>query len=258
MSRSNPVDTQPNPATAWLEWKGKDGHLQYWDKQKEENVIVKLPFTFILLDRLATVRGFNKKLQSGIYSNEVRDTRSDPFVVKLFKGGIVAEGVWQDIKDRVTSRSMGGVFALNCYIAAKEGDNKLGIAAIQMSGCALGPWFEFEKEHSKAVENPNDPGGRKIQEYYAKAITITQGQRNEDGDIKFTPPVFSLKDISKESNAQAIALDKELQQYLTGYFGRTHVERTQTPAHVPPDDGHGGEAGTTEPEPEAHDDNVPF
>ena len=272
MSRSNPTSNTPNPATRWFEWKGKEGTLQYYDKTKKETIAVALPFQFILLDRTATVRGYNKKLKSGIYSNEVRDTRAEPFVVKCFAGGVVAEGVWKDIKDRVTSRSTGGCFAMNCYIAFKIGKEKeLTLGAIQVSGCALGPWFEFEKEHRRMVDNPSDPK-KKVQELYAKAVTMDRGAKNDSGEIEFVPPKFGVKDISADSNAKAIELDKQLQEYLTDYFKRSTVVRAEPSATLGRDlgvkgeaDGHG--AGDNEP-PADHDpspesvpdpeDDVPF
>jgi hypothetical protein len=252
------VDSSPNPASRRFEWKGKAGALQYYDKQKQENVPVKLPFTFILLDRTATVTGYNKKAKTGIYANEVRDTRSDPFVVKMFQGGIVAQGVWADIKDKVTSRAMGGCFALNCYMAFKDGED-LKIGVIKMSGCALGPWFEFEKEHRKLVESPS--GGDKVQEIYAKAIVMKKGEANDAGEIAFVPPVFSVAAIAEETNTAALELDGQLQSYLTGYFGKPHSERVagheaERPQADAGGDGRQEDAPENTPEPE--DSDMPF
>ena len=231
MSRSNPTDNSPNPSERWMEWKGKDGHLEFYDKAKKEAVNVPLPFTFILLDRTATVRGYNNRLKSGIYSNEVRDTRSDRFVVKLFAGGIMAEGVWADIKDKVTARSAGGVFAINNYIAFKHG-NEIKLGAIQMSGCSLSPWFDFEKEHRAPVEDPSNPG-KTIQELFARAVVMTRGTPNTSGDVPFVPPAFALTDIKPDTNAKAIELDRRLQQYLEGYFKRTKIQQVETPGETP-------------------------
>lgn len=264
MSLSRPSNRTPNPATRHFEWKGKDGHLQYYDKEAKENVIVKLPFKFLLLDRLATVTGYNKKLKSGIYSNEVRDTRSDPFIVKVFSGGIAAEGVWAEIKDKVTSRAMGGCFASNCYIAFRDG-KELALGALKLSGCALGPWFEFEKLHRKTVANPFAPDGKRIEELHAKAIVINKGKPNEEGEIAFVPPLFSLVDKTAETHAAAMKLDDELQEYLDGYFARTHVARVETdPAEAAQLDTPEDEPQTApaedagEPEWEIPSDDVPF
>lgn len=209
MSRSNPTANTPNPATRWFRWRGGDGVIEYWDKEKKEAVIVKLPFTFILLDRLNTVRGYNEKLETGIYANEVRDVRSDPLTVKLFKGNqVIANGLWSDIKDRVVAND--GKFGVNLYIGYKDGA-KMKLGAIECAGCAVSPWFDFEKQHRKAL--------------FEQAVTMARGAQAKTGSVKFYPPVYSLKEISAETNAAALELDKELQAYLADYFKRPTAEK---------------------------------
>lgn len=246
MSRSNPTEGIQNPAVRRFEWKGSKGCFVYYDKDRKENIEVASGFTFILLDRLANVRGYNKKQKMGIYSNEVRDTRSDPFVVKFYNGPVIAEGVWADIKDKVTARS--GKFGINCYVAFKLG-NELKIGSVQLTGCALGPWIEFEKAHRKRVNS----GGKLIQEIYARAIAVKSSERDTSGDVEFEKPVFSLVEISDETNRAAIELDKELQDYLAGYLKRPKVEQVEGRQEDSNDDGSQPEA----PEPLEGDDGPP-
>ena len=84
MSRSNPSVNAPNPAARWYEWNGETGTVRYYDKEAKKNIDVPLPFTFLLLDELACVKGWHDPSQSGIYSNEVRDTTKDKLLVKAF------------------------------------------------------------------------------------------------------------------------------------------------------------------------------
>ena len=112
MSRSNPQEHLSNPAVRWFEWNGEKGVIRFYDKDAKTNVDVPLPFTFLLLDQLATVRGWHDASASGIYANEVRDTTKDTLVVKSFKGGTIAEGLYKDIKadvnePRVTAKTSG-------------------------------------------------------------------------------------------------------------------------------------------------------
>ena len=214
MSRTNPnADRVPNPAECVFEWKGGDGgHLQYYDKDKKENVDVKTPFSFIVLDQLATIGGYNKKLKTGLYANEVRDTRAERLVVKYFAGDKVAEGFYADIKDTVVAKS--GHFVAKVYIAFKDGDG-LKIGAIRFQGCSLGPWFEFTKANSKAI--------------YEQGITIAKGALNEEGQIPFTPCVFALKPVSPETDTAAGKLQEELKEYLKVYFSRNVAAKTEQP-----------------------------
>lgn len=246
MSRSNPSVNIPNPSTKWFEWNSTAKCFGYWDKEKKELVLVKLPFTFIMLDRTSTVRGYNKQVGSGIYSNEVRDLREQPLIVKYFAGGEVASGFWADIKDRVVARK--GKFALNVYLAYRE-DNKLRIGCFQAVGCAVGAWIDFEKAAGKAI--------------LEKAVTCKTFVNDKSGEVEFNAPVFSLGEVTPETNAQALALDKELQEYFKGYFKRPSTDRAQSAAAQPTDASpHNEQEPPAEPEPETqpenHDPDIPF
>lgn len=172
--------------------------MAYYDKEKKESIPVKDGFTFMVLDSLSTVKGYNKKAKSGIYANEVRSTKKEPFHVKLFDGTDIAQGLWQDIKEKVSYNK--GKFASSVYIAYKDGDD-LKMGNITFTGCSLGPWIDFYKENRDAANS--------------KAVSIRKGEVDTSGDVEFTPPVFSVKDITEETNEQAKELDRQLQTYLS-------------------------------------------
>src|SRR6185503_6830295 len=148
MSRSNPTENMPNPSQRWFEWNGAEGHFRYYDKEAKQNVDMPSDFTFIVLDRLASVRGWHEQSESGIVSNEVRDTRSEPLVVRSFKGGPIATGIYQSIRDRVANA--GGRFTITAYCAFRE-DGKIKMGGIQLRGAALRAWSDFEKKNRKAI-----------------------------------------------------------------------------------------------------------
>ena len=215
MSRSNPHENgTPNPATRWFEWNGERGVVRYYDKEAKQHVEVGSDFTFILLDELATVKGWHEASLSGIYANEIRDTRQDVFIVKAFKGGVLAEGFYKDIKDRITSKAVGAQFVTNCYIAFKL-EGALAIGSMQFKGAALGAWMEFRKAHRA--------------ELITKAVRIHGYTEGKKGRIVFRVPVLSIADLSAESNAVAVALDMELQTYLKGYLSRTKRDQVAAP-----------------------------
>lgn len=244
MSRSNPQVNAPNPAARWYEWNGETGVVRYYDKDTKKNVDVPLPFTFLLLDELASVRGWHDDSESGIYSNEVRDTTKDVLVVKSFKGGTLAEGYYKAIKDRVNAQ--GGQFVANCYVASKFNGSGLTLCSIRFKGAALGAWMEFRKANRGTL--------------YDRAVRIVGFKEGKKGRIVFRVPTFELKDVSKDTNDQAVALDKTLQAYMDGYLKR----KTRDQAEAPSDDVH-GEAQEQEPPndedyqgPEVNDDDIPF
>lgn len=214
MSRSNPSEHLSNPATRWFEWNGEKGLIRYYDKEKKENVDVPLPFTFILLDELASVRGWHDPSSSGIYSNEVRDTTQEVMVVKSFKGGTLAEGKYREIKDRVNAA--GGDYNANCYIAFKQGDS-YAIGCIRFKGAALGAWMDFRKAHRNEI--------------YKKAIQVKGFTEGKKGKVVFRVPVLATNSVSAEAEARAVALDKELQEFLSGYLKRNKRDQADAVAH---------------------------
>lgn len=204
MSRSNPNLNAPNPALRWFEWNGEHGVIRYYDKDAKENVVMPMPFTYMLLDELGSVRGWHDASESGIYSNEVRDTTKDAFIVKSFKGGTLAEGLYRSVKDRINT--LGGQFVSNCYIAVRLDGNGLAICSLRLKGAALGAWMEFRKAQRKAV--------------YDQAIRITGFTEGKKGRITYRMPVFELKKVSEASNSEASTLDKQLQVWLESYLQR--------------------------------------
>ena len=212
MSRSNPTQNARNPSTRWFEWHGSKGHINYWDKEAKKKVFLDLPFTFLLLDELATVRGFHQASNSGVFANEVRDTRQETLLVKAFEGGEIASGLYAAIRDRV--KAHGGYFQASCYVAYKDGD-ALKIGNLGLNGAALQAWSEFKK-HSNGL--------------YDSAVTIAGFEDRTKGATKYRIPTFALKPTSPETNAAAVKLDAELQTFLAGYLKQPRTEQAAKPA----------------------------
>lgn len=234
MSRSNPHENGAlNPAMRWFEWNGEKGLVRYYNRDAKANVDVGSDLTFVLLDQLGSVRGWHDASESGIYSNEVKDTRQEVLVVKAFKAGVLAEGLYKDIKDRVNN--LGGQFVANCYIAFRNGGGgQLSIGSLRFKGAALGAWMEFCKTHRAHL--------------YTKAVRIQGFTEGKKGRIVFRVPVLALVDLSAQSNAEATALDVTLQEFLTGYFKRTTRDQVEQPALA---------GGEYEPPPPTDDDMPP-
>ena len=239
MSRSNPTQNARNPSTRWFEWHGSKGQINYWDREAKKRVMLDLPFTFLLLDELATVRGFHEASNSGIHSNEVRDTRQETMLVRAFEGGEIASGLYASIRDRV--KAHGGYFQASCYVAYKDGE-ALKLGNIGFNGAALMAWSEFKK-HTNGL--------------YGGAVSIVGFEDRVKGATKYRIPKFALKDVSEETNAAAVALDTELQTFLAGYLKQPRTDQTAKPpvAHEP-------EAVTERAAPAAagdfQDDDIPF
>lgn len=220
MSRSNPNENAPHPCEKWFEWNGETGEVRYYDKEAKKNVVIGADFTFLLLDRLSTIKGYSERAKKGIYSNEVRDLKKEVLIVKC-GGNIVAEGFYQTIKDRVNN--LGGSYAVNCYMVFKE-EGAYKIGSMMLKGAALGPWIDFEKANRDAL--------------YKQAIRIFGSTNHKKGKVEFKAPKFFLRDVDEKSDAEASRLDAEkLQPYLKGYFARTATDQLdQRTQHAPEDE----------------------
>ncbi len=231
MSRSNPTDGLRNPATRWFEFASGDdgGFVRFYDKDADQKIALGDKeaggkFVFILLDEMATVKGWHDASESGIFANEVRDTRQDTLVVRSFKGGELASGLYASIKDRIAA--VGGHFVSSCYIAYKHEGGALSIGNIRFKGASLSAWMDFKKE----CPTKKDATGRSIKGYYVDAIKIEGFEQQKKGATTYRVPKFGLVPLAAESNAQAILLDDELQAYLADYLKRPRVEAAASTA----------------------------
>lgn len=233
MSRSNPTDGVRNPATRWFTWAGggDQGYVEWYDKDAKENRRVDGAFTFLLLDELSTVKGWHEASESSIYANEVRDLRQETLVVRSFKGGELATGLYADIRDKIVAK--GGHYHDSIYIAYKEGES-LKLGNLGLKGAALSAWMEFKK----SAPSKKGADGKSLKAYFVDAVTIGGYLDGKKGGTKFRTPTFALKTVSEETNAQAVALDADLQSFLADYLKRPKAEAVSAPAieEPPPSD----------------------
>jgi hypothetical protein len=246
-----------------LDDKGKPITNAAGDPVLGENVPIKDGFTFLLLDELATIGGFHDASQSSIYSNEVRDTRREPFVVKCFgakgtkQSTVLAEGFYAAIKDRI--KASGGKFCTNLYIAFRNGKNEpLQIGGFKVKGAALSVWMDFrQKQQSVTVERD----GKQVSVLYVKAIKVMPGydEHKKGKTVYRQPKGFVVMDTTPQTDAEALELDKRLQAYLTAYLAKNTAK--QVDDHAQPDPQAGSEVQPDAPEAPAEpavDDDVPF
>jgi hypothetical protein len=205
-----------NPAVHFIEWKGEKGVLRYWDKlkgEKGENVFVPIPFKFLVLDCLSTIKGYSDADQSGYWSNEIRNIKEDKLIVRSKKGKC-SEGCY----DKVMMECKGAKYTQSVYIAMRE-NGKLILANLQLFGCAVSAWIEFRKKNKNI---------------YKGAIEIAGTVEGKKGNTVFFSPEFKVIETLPETDTQAKELDKELQTYLTVYFGKAK-EHSDIPDEFPAD-----------------------
>lgn len=198
MSRSNPTLT--NPSKHFMSWSGSKGELSWFSKDKQAEIPVKLPFTFMVLDELSTITGYSKPDKSGFWSNEVKNITRDELTVRL-KSGIRYAGLYKN-EQGIVQMPKGARYTKSVYIAHLGGDGEYILGNLKLTGSALTAWIEFNKNIK--VEN---------------GTVVLKEAKTVEGELgEYHVPVFEYRSSEPEEDEAAMRLDKELQIYLVQYL----------------------------------------
>ena len=198
--------TQPttNPATKFFEWKSNEKTFVYFDKETKTNVTVPLPFKFLVLDELHTIKGWNDATESGIYANEVKFISRDEMVVKPFKGNEIARGLYKDIKEK--AKAAGGHYVKSIYIMLEDGS----IANLQLKGAACQAWGDFTSK-----------GKQRLLDEWVSVVGFDEAKK---GSVKYTTPIFGyLASIGDAENDLANEAFNTLEAYLKTYLAKAEA-----------------------------------
>jgi len=195
---------QSNPATKFLDWKSNDKSFEYYDKEEQKKVQVSLPFKFLVLDELHTIKGWNDASSSSIFSNEVKYISKEPMTVKPFKGNEIAKGLYKDIKDKVVTA--GGHYTKSIYIMLENGE----LANLQLKGSAVQKWGDFTQKTRNRLAD--------------EWVSVSKAIEGKKGAVKFFTPDFGFeKSLSTDEAIQADECFNVLENYLKTYL--TKVEQ---------------------------------
>jgi hypothetical protein len=191
---------QTNPSTKFIEWKSNDKCFSFYDRETSANVSIQLPFKFLVLDELHTVKGWNDASSSQINSNEVKFISRDEMVVKPFKGNEIAKGLYKDIKERI--KAAGGHYVKSVYCMLEDGS----IANLQLKGAACQSYGDFTaKTRSRLTD---------------EWVVVAKAIDGKKGAVKYTTPGFEFDKSLSESEADLAdeafnTLEAYLKTYLT-------------------------------------------
>jgi len=197
-----PEKKSNNPATKFLEWSSNDKCFKYYDKEKGENVLVPLPLKFVILEHYHTVKGWNDASESGIYSNEVLFTGTEDLEVKAFKGGLIAKGLYKEIKHKV--QEAGGHYCRSVYVVLQTGE----LANLSLKGSAVREYSSFDKLHSNKWQN--------------NWFAVTSAKSEKKGSVNYSTPVFEVIEPIKDAS-KILPHVKVLQDYMREYFNPSKV-----------------------------------
>lgn len=191
------LDERPtNPAKFFI--KVKSGALSYYNKEEGQNITVPTPFEFIVLDQLATIKGWSDADESGFWSNEVKSVGRDTLNVRT-SSGLKGSGIWKDIK--ADPALAGAKYHSSIYVAAKGRDG-LEISNLALTGAALNAWIEFTKKVDV----------RKVK------VVLSSWADAKKGAVNYKTPVFTTEPMADAEREEAMTLAKELKTYHDEYF----------------------------------------
>lgn len=202
MSISNPRKTVERPTKKYIKFSNKG--FSYWDKEKEENVLIPLPIHFVIIDELSTITGWHDATDKGIYSNEVHFLPEDELNVRTFGGVDIAKGVYSEIKDTV--KAQGGKYTKSIY-ALLNGE----LVNFAFSGAAFSSMMETTDEMKKHKQKKTN------------TVEVKELREEKKGANKYNVPIFVFVADDEEEIEQAKYLDSTvLQPYLNSYKEREH------------------------------------
>lgn len=209
-------DAIKNPATKFLSWKSNEQAFSYYDKDKQENVLIKLPFKFLFLDQLQSVKGWSDALSGQIISNEVKTVSDQELNVVCYhknnKGEntktTIAKGLYSQIKDAVVSA--GAKYHKSIYIMLEDGT----LAKIQLKGASVKEWGDFFNRSKKRLAD--------------EWIVIDSAKAGKKGAVKFFTPEFKFeRSLSESESEQADSVFDELDAYLQQYLKKPIINNIE-------------------------------
>jgi hypothetical protein len=208
---------QSNPATKFIDWKSNDKQFSYYDKETKLQVPIPLPFKFLALDEMHTVKGWSDSCQSAIYSNEVKFISKEILTVKPFKGNEIAKGLYSEIKEKV--KAAGAHYVKSIYIMIEDGS----LANLQLKGASCQSWGDFTKKNRSRLPD--------------EWITVKNSTEGKKGAVKYYTPDFEFdKSLSENEMDLADEAFGILEAYLKAYLVKSEPSVTDAPQEDAPID----------------------
>lgn len=164
-----------NPVSMFFDWKSdkenKTGKFVWWNKDLEAKVDV-IPTEFILLLATNCVKGWDDASNSGIFSNEIINLKTEELTVRAFKR---EKSLYQGVYDR------NQLEALNCKfnkgIIAQEGET---MVEYYFQGSSL---YAFNEDTSNIDYNNYKIAFDRVEEMKKGAVTYYVPRRKQGSKI---------------------------------------------------------------------------
>jgi hypothetical protein len=225
------------PFTKTIQWKNEkfDKKLKkvtqekgwyYYQKSNVEgekgvNIPLEEPIKGLWLMSATSFTGYNEAEKKSIYSNEALSENdlkrifpkntSETFdeynkklrsylVLKAKMGqDVVAEGLYKDIKDTVTSKNVGGKYCQPNYFLLINPDGSTEIVRFLFSGGSIETWIPFCKFKKQLVDN---------------AVLFKGSDERSKGSVDYEVPLFEFCEVDIKYQQQANKAAQQMDEYF--------------------------------------------
>lgn len=208
----------PNPSKIFIQWKSKKKAFVYYSKEKEEDILLPMPFSFIPLHICQTVKGYNHKKSKTFIANEVENTEKDILTVNSYNKAtkerkLEHQGFYKDIKEAFDQNIK---YTASVYAAIKNKKGELSLVNLQLNGAGLHHWINFTKKNN----------------IWKGSVIVKKTTQEQNGDVPYQAPVYEIAEITEEDDVKAAELQEVVKEYLKGYYERnnTNAPMAQKPA----------------------------
>ncbi len=203
-----------NPSQRFLEWKSEKKCFEFYNKDTEKREEVQLPFRFLVLKEMHVVKGWNDASESAIYSNEVKFIGSEPVTVKSFKGGLIAKGLYKEIRSHI--HDAGGHYVKSIYIMTEQNE----IWNIQLKGSAVSEWSEFTKKTRSRLGD--------------EWVIVESAEDRKKGAVNYSVPVFKFNvSLSDDEAVNADEVYNTLELYMRSYLDAKEIKEEKPFSDIP-------------------------
>lgn len=205
-----------NPCNIFLQWKSNDKCFSFYDKDKQENIKVELPFKFLALKQLQSVKGWSDALSGQIISNEVEFVGKEELNVVCYHKNLkgesakttIAKGLYSNIKEAVVSA--GAKYHKSIYIMLEDGT----LANLQLKGASVKEWGDFFNKNKNRITD--------------EWFTISKFKTDKKGAVTFNVPVFEFSGSLNESESEmADETFGLINDYLEVYLKKPALANTE-------------------------------
>jgi hypothetical protein len=187
-----------NPVKYHVTYAADEGVFEYWDG---EQTVQLNTLEFAVLTTKGSIGGWypdaanDGKNKGRIYSNLIspEKMKEEPFVVKVGKTEL-CQGIYQDIKDKVNSKRIGGVYVNNIFCMANI-DGEFVPVNFQIKGSSLAEWSRFVKDENMYT-------------VFRSLVKAEKGDPKMAGENEFFLPSFSLSALPDEVKTAANEFDE--------------------------------------------------